>query len=342
MARITEVYQFMERDFSGPVVDVRSPSEYLKGHIPGALNIPLLDDSERVKIGTVYKTSGSGEAVLEGFRLVASSVPAKLEEIRKLSPEKEIRVYCWRGGMRSGAMGWLFESFGYRCIILKGGYKEYRRLVRQILARSYHLVVIGGMTGSGKTDILHVLSAMGEQVLDLEFLASHKGSAFGWLGEKSQPGNEHFENLIASVLSGFDPSRPVFVEDESRTIGHNMIPPELFVQMQEAKTVIVDMPLKMRAERLVRNYGSYKVHELRQCFERIGKRLGGQGLKEAIGALETGNLMKAAEISLGYYDKTYEYGLGRKRKENLIRFNTASIDPEVNASRVIDIIKALK
>ncbi|HEU4717669.1 MAG TPA: tRNA 2-selenouridine(34) synthase MnmH, partial [Bacteroidia bacterium] len=200
-----------------PVADVRSPAEFAGGHIPGAFNIPLFTNEERAAVGTIYKQQGNEAAVLKGLEFVGPKMTAFILKARENAPGKKIAVHCWRGGMRSASMAWLFETAGMEVLLLSGGYKAYRNFVLSNTGRKFDLRVVGGETGSGKTDILHELARKGEQVLDLEGLARHKGSSYGAIGQDPQPTVEQFENDFVHALTKLDPSRPVWIEDESRS-----------------------------------------------------------------------------------------------------------------------------
>jgi len=216
-----------------PVIDVRSPSEFVAGHIPGALNIPLFDDAERAAVGTLYKNEGRIPAILEGLRLSGPAMEGKLRAALSVAREGKLLVHCWRGGMRSEAMAWLFAQGGIATEILEGGYKSYRNYILENLGSRRKMIVLGGMTGSSKTHILRYLKRLGEQVIDLEGLANHKGSAFGSLGQLPQPTTEHFANLLFHEWKELDDRRPLWVEDESRNIGSVFMPENFYLNMQD-------------------------------------------------------------------------------------------------------------
>ena len=191
-----------------PLIDVRSPGEYLRGHIPGAFNVPLFTDQERAVVGTLYKQTGRDAAMLEGLRIIGPKMAEIVEQARTLAPDGKVGVHCWRGGERSASVAWLLEKAGFQeVIVLKRGYKSFRERVLASLSLSWVLEVLGGYTGTGKTELLGLLRQEGEQIVDLEGLAHHKGSSFGGIGEKVQPTTEHFENLLWDALSQLDPGR---------------------------------------------------------------------------------------------------------------------------------------
>ena len=194
------VPDFLSLSSTIPVIDVRSPSEYKAGHIPGAYNIPLFDDKEREIVGTLYKKEGRSKATLKGLQLTGPSMHSKLETALKLAKDNKLLVHCWRGGMRSEAMAWLFSLGDIDTQILDGGYKSYRHFIIDRLSEKRKYIVLGGLTGSGKTEILNYMKNTGHQVVDLEGIACHKGSAFGSLGQSDQPSSEHFANLLYQEL----------------------------------------------------------------------------------------------------------------------------------------------
>jgi len=250
----TDIARFLMLADKTPVVDVRSPSEFNTGHIPGAFNIPLFDDDERAAVGIRYKKEGRVRAILEGLRLSGPSMNSKLDQALKLSKEGKLLVHCWRGGMRSEAMAWLFSLGEIETDILEGGYKSYRHYILESLSVNKKMIVLGGLTGSGKTHILRYLKESGSQIIDLEDLASHKGSAFGSLGQPPQPSSEHFANLLFDQWKKIDENRPVWIEDESRNIGSVFMPEEFYLNMQKNPAIVLLMNIKTRLPRLLEEY----------------------------------------------------------------------------------------
>lgn len=327
---------FLELSQSRPVVDTRSPAEYLSGHIPGAVNIPLFSDAERESVGKVYKQRGRRAAVLEGLKHVGPGLAAKLKAAIKITPGDELLVYCWRGGMRSDSMAWLFETGDLKPILLEGGYKSYRNHLLDHLATRRKTLVLGGMTGSGKTEILQILEQRGEQMVDLEMIASHRGSAFGSLGQGDQPTTEHFANLLFDVWRSLDFNRTIWLEDESRNIGSVFLPELFWNNMQSSTVVAIISSIETRLPRLVSDYSLFPPDELIDSVRRISKRLGGDRTTDAVKAIESGDFAKAAEITLTYYDKAYLYALHRRDKELIHTLYTETGDAEQNASMVLD------
>jgi tRNA 2-selenouridine synthase len=326
--------EFLARRAEMPLVDVRSPSEYAYGHIPGAVNIPLFDDSQRAEVGTLFKKEGSTAAVLRGIELSAPEMPAKLRQALALAPERRMLLYCWRGGMRSEAMAWLFHTGGIKPLLLTGGYKSYRNYILNDLSRRRDFIILGGLTGSGKTGILNYLGSAGAQVTDLERLASHRGSAFGALGQPPQPSSEHFANLLYEELSGKRDGESVWLEDESRNIGTVFMPDSFFEQMRKAPVVALMMSIETRMPRLLEEYTSFPLEQITASVMRISKRLGGDRTREAIGALQRGDFSTAIRITLEYYDKSYRYGLSVRPEGQVVYVETETDDVAVNASKV--------
>lgn len=321
----------------GICLDVRSPGEYQAGHLPGALSFPLFSDAERAEIGTVYKQQSQEKAFELGLLYTGPKMPALVREARQLAAGKTIYLYCWRGGQRSGALAWLLAQAGLEVRVLHGGYKAWRQLAHQTLERPYRLQVIGGGTGSGKTDVLHALSELGVQVLDLEALAAHKGSAFGAIDMPKAPSQEHFINLLAFRLLSMDLSQSIWVEDESRMIGALNIPSPFFNQMQAASCWVIEVPLEERINRLVADYGQVQPQLLRAAFERIGRKLGGQHLQAALASLDAGQMGEAARMALQYYDRAYALDLKERPAERIAQVVVHDHHPQAIARQLLQI-----
>lgn len=300
-----------------PLLDARSTSEYNRGHIPGAQSLPLMDDEARKIIGTIYKQQGREAAVLKGFELIGPEFYQKIIRASELAPDKNVMVYCWRGGMRSNIIAWLLQMAGFKVVLLKGGYKTFRHWVIDQYTLSRNLIVLGGRTGSGKTEMLHMLKAANEQVIDLEGIAHHKGSAFGALGQPQQFLQEHFENHIAWELSFTNSSEPLWIENESRHIGKNQIPNALFEQIRTASKLTVNVDWETRTNRIMQEYGYFETDVLIEKTQDVSRRMGPQNAKAAIQHLTDGDIRSWVEKMLIYYDKTYEHsGLSQENKKS--------------------------
>ncbi len=327
------VPEFLYLSASIPVADVRSPGEYVYGHIPCAVNIPLFDDSQRAEVGTIYKKEGNIRAVLRGIELAAPEMSARLERAIVLAPQKSLLTYCWRGGMRSEAMAWLFSMGGLTPLLLEGGYKAYRNYILTELGKQRQFIILGGLTGSGKTQILRHLMSSGTAVTDLEGLASHKGSAFGALGQSPQPSSEHFANLLYDDLCGKKDIGPVWLEDESRNIGAVFMPDNFYNLMQSSPVIALMMSIETRLPRLLEEYASFPPELIIASVMKISKRLGGDRTRKAVEALMKGDFATAIRITLEYYDKSYHYCLS-KRGGQVIYVETDTDDVALNAARV--------
>lgn len=313
------ISQFLELAQTLPVVDVRSPDEYRQGHIAGAVNIPLFNDKERADVGTTYVKVGRNEAVLQGLEFAGKKMRTLCEAALELK-SKQLLLHCWRGGMRSQSMAWLFETVGLSCVVLEGGYKAFRRAALEEIAASRELRVLSGYTGSGKTEILAELKKRGQQVVDLEGLANHKGSAFGALGQPPQPSVEHFENLLFAELQKTDKTQALWVEDESINIGKIQIPHTFFDRMRRAKTLQVMVSQPVRMQRLLREYGGFEYTLLSESIKKLEKRLGYEKCKRAIELCVAGELEQVTKILLDYYDHAYEFQISTYPPETVTRF----------------------
>ncbi len=300
------------------IFDTRSPGEFSKGHIPGAVNLPLFNDDERAEIGTLYKEKGREAAVLRGLEITGPKLAGFVRSVKSFTEKKQILMHCWRGGMRSSSMAWLLETAGFHVFLLEGGYKSYRKYIReQFSIKAEKLVVLGGMTGTGKTDILAELKKSGEQVIDLEMIANHKGSAFGTIGMNEQPSNEQFENDLYRDWSKLDLGRQIWLEDESKKIGKVEINDPLFLQMREAKLVKISLPREMRIQRLINDYCRVSPEELIMPVKKISRKLGGLREMEIIDHISNGEFHDAISKVLDYYDRGYGYG-NSKRDQNRV------------------------
>lgn len=314
----------------GPILDVRSPAEYAQGHIPGARSFPLFSNEERAEVGICYKQEGREEAIELGFKIVGPKLHALIVRAKALTPECQARVHCWRGGMRSSSMAWLLETAGLHVTVLEGGYKGFRRWGRAILTQPRPIRILGGMTGTGKTAVLQALMDQGEQGLDLEQLANHRGSSYGNLGLPEQPSTEHFENLIMVQWAKLSDRQPVWIEAESCQVGRCRVPNELFDQMERAPVLEVVRSRPERLALLQEIYGSADPAQLIAATERIRKRLGGQRTQAAVAAIREDHLARAIDIVLDYYDKTYQHDLER-RDVSIQTVDISGLSPQESA-----------
>ena len=330
------VDEFLQKAQSLPIIDVRSPGEYERAHIPGAVSIPLFDNDERALVGTKYKNAGKDSAVLLGLDLVGPKLAGFVKQSKKLNPQtKEVLVHCWRGGMRSGSFAWLLDTAGLTASTLVGGYKAYRNAVLSAFAEPRSLFILGGKTGSGKTDILKELARQGEQIIDLEGLAHHKGSTYGAIGQLPQPTTEQFENKIFNEWQILDRNRRVWVEDESRNVGSCFVPVLFWQQMRAAPVAFVDVPKAVRVQRLVAEYTGIDHNLLVEATERISRRLGGKVTKDALDALAQNDYATVADLTLDYYDKAYLHGLSQREPATISKFDVMDDNPAQTAQQLI-------
>ena len=329
---------------SSITIDVRSPAEFEHAHIPHALNLPLFDNEQRALIGTTYKKQSREAAIKAGLPLFGTKMLPMIETVEAWIKDRQkendltkptIYVHCWRGGMRSAAVAWLLDLYGYKVIQLTGGYKAYRNWVLAQFTIPYSLKVLGGYTGSGKTEILHALQEKNYAVIDLEGLAHHKGSAYGAIGQLPQPSQEMFENLLAEKLLEVNKKqKSIWIEDESQRIGTVLIPTPLFHLMRNSTCYFMTIPFEQRLNFIVEGYGSFDQKSLIEATMRIQKRLGGLETKTAIDFITAGALKEAFSILLKYYDKWYEKNAKNEVLPTieLIPVSSETVDPVHNAS----------
>lgn len=307
------VEEFLALRTSQPVIDVRSEGEFEEGHISGAINIPLLNNEARAIVGTAYKKKGQAEAIREGFRLVGPRLAEIIQQTETIAAGKEILVHCWRGGMRSSNFCQFAGMAKVKSQVLKGGYKAYRQFAFEAFQQPLQIILIGGCTGSGKSEVLRALKGQGEQIIDLETLAHHKGSAFGSLMQLPQPTTEQFHNNLFEEIFKLDISKPIWVEDESITIGKVFLPPDFWLRMKSSPIVQMNVSKEVRVQRLVAEYGHADRGEFLEAMTKIVKRLGGQHFKAAKEKLLEGDMASTIEILLTYYDKYYLESIGSKK-----------------------------
>jgi tRNA 2-selenouridine synthase len=365
------VHEFLALAVQHPVLDVRSPGEYNHAHIPAAISFPLFNDEERKEVGTAYKQQSRETAIKIGLDFFGVKMRKMVEEAegicklelgkaddRGIEPappipnSQSLIVHCWRGGMRSAAVAWLLDMYGYKVYLLSGGYKAYRKWVLAQFEKEYSFNIIGGYTGSGKTLLLHELSRQGKTIVDLEGLANHKGSAFGAMEGIPQPGQEMFENMLAEKLQAAshelqeepDPSSPfrgsggaIYLEDESQRIGNLQIPMPLWYTMRKSPVYFMDIPFEARLDYITKDYGKQKKETLKDSILRIQKRLGGLETKNAVNFLEENKYKACFSILLSYYDKWYYKGLhNRENISSLLnKIPCTGVDTPTNAQKLL-------
>jgi len=340
-ANAIDVIDFLNKSKNELIIDVRAPIEFFKGHVPNAINIPLFEDSERAEIGTLYKQQGKDTAVNRGLEIVSPKMTSFVNQVKTLSKNKKVFVYCFRGGMRSNSFAWLMCTSGLNAVIMKGGYKAFRNYVLDYFEQDRKIILLGGKTGSGKTDILKKLNEQNLQIVDLEKIAHHKGSAFGTINEQKQNPQQVFEHQLYHKLSELDTSKFIFIEDESQTIGYNKIPIGLWLQMKQATIIKLEIPFELRVQKLVDDYTTVNIEALKSCVIKIAQQLGSLNTKLCLQYLDENNLHDVARLSLIYYDKAYEYSY-KNKKQPIINLNSDTIDAEINALSVKKLIDTLK
>jgi len=340
--RRVDVKSFLLKETYVPVIDVRSPGEYADGHIVGALNLPLFTDEERASVGTTYTKIGKGEALELGLEIVGPKMNLLAKKAKSLALDGKLKTHCWRGGMRSEKMAWLFELMGLEVQVLDGGYKAFRQQLLEDFKNLEKLIVLQGPTGSGKTEILHQLSENGEQILDLEKRANHKGSAFGALGLGEQPNTSQFQNLLYADLLKLDPTKRIWIESESLSIGRVYLPETLWGNMNNSDVIELQIDRSIRAKRVVEEYGHFEEALLAASIDKIKSRFGGNRVKEALELLQENKLEKVALLLLDYYDKAYAFSKNKYKKREIASLSPDSNDPANIALKLIRMANNLK
>lgn len=343
------IERFLELSKQHVVIDVRSPAEYAHAHIPEAHSLPLFSDEERKIVGTAYKQQSRKAAIKIGLDFFGPKMRKMVEQVEELTGNvgeatrgddlpiaKCLLLYCWRGGMRSAGVAWLLDLYGFKVFSLIGGYKAFRNYVLETFRLPFQFKILGGYTGSGKTEMLKALQHQGEVGIDLEEIAKHKGSAFGKM-ECEQPSQEMFENVLSQELRGklaISPTgllrsngqglnsphtihhSPIWLEDESQRIGDINIPHELWKTIRQSPVYFFDIPFEKRLHRIVEEYGDMDKEKLIDCIIRIQQRLGNLETKNAINYLHENNTVECFRILLKYYDKWYLKSLHNRNNLN--------------------------
>lgn len=361
------VEQFVAYSLQYPLIDVRSPGEYAHAHIPGAHSLPLFDDAERKLVGTTYKQIGRQDAIKIGLDYFGPKMRSMVEFVEQRTKagrpahtpaytrtqndhqhtEQEntkkftVLVHCWRGGMRSGAVSWLLDLYGFEVYVLEGGYKAFRNWTLAQFQKDYPFKLIGGYTGSGKTGVLQELLRRGHSILDLEGIARHKGSAFGGLDKLPQPSTEMFENSLAYQLFQHTKNKPgtaLWVEDESQRIGDVNLPMDLWHCFRTKPLFFLNVPFEERLKNIAVEYGRYKKEALINAIVRIQKRLGPLETKTAVNSLLENDIVGCFSILLKYYDKQYSKALhNRPNLEAVInKISTEGVDASINTAKILE------
>ena len=318
-----------------PVIDVRSPGEFEQGRLPNSHNMPLLDNEERVIVGTIYKQVGPKEAFKIGLEFIGPKMSGFIDFAEKLGSE-ELLVHCWRGGQRSQSVATLLSTYGFKVNTLSGGYKTYRQAAINFFNSPLPITVLTGYTGSRKTEVLHELAKRGEQVIDLEGLANHQGSAFGRQPSEIQPSVEQFQNMLFEEFRKMDLNKRIWLEDESMRIGGVNMTQELYQQKNAAPCVFMEIPIESRIQNLVSNYGKQDEKNLIRATKSIQKKLGIKEAQTAIEHIKEGNAEAAAAIILKYYDKRYSKSIVDKSDHTTLHLTLDSRNPAELAEAILD------
>ncbi|MCP5536404.1 MAG: tRNA 2-selenouridine(34) synthase MnmH [Akkermansiaceae bacterium] len=295
------------------IIDVRSPSEFAEDHLPGAVNLPVLSDEERVVVGTLYKDKPFAARRLGAALISANAARYLQSHFAEKGKSYTPLVYCWRGGMRSSSLAFILRSVGWRARLVKGGYKAFRKFVSEEIARltsqpDFHLTVLAGQTGVAKTRLLHTLRAQGAQILDLEGLANHKGSVLGLTPNTVQPSQKRFETKLWHALSQLDPTRPVFTEAESNRIGGLHCPPPLWKKLGEGTVINIELALEKRAAFLLDDYPYFTTapDHLKSLLEKLVRLRGRAQVQAWHDQIDAGKWLEFVESVLrDHYDLVY-------------------------------------
>jgi len=302
------------------IIDVRSPSEFAEDHAPGAINLYVFDDAERAEVGTIYKQDSPFKARKLGAALVSANISHWIQtHFLDKSRDYQPLVYCWRGGQRSMSMATILSRIGWETTVIEGGYKQYRKLVIQILDEYpplFEFIVVSGLTGTAKTDFLKVLSQQGEQVIDLEGLANHRGSLLGPHPETPQPSQKYFETQLAWTFRAFDPARPVWIESESNKIGNLHCPATLWGRMRAARRIELRAPFQARVDYLLGNYAFFvdNPERLKHTIEALKFRHGSEKVSAWNAMIDRGDWREfVASLLQDHYDPAYQASIRKNR-----------------------------
>jgi tRNA 2-selenouridine synthase len=331
VATVAQIPEYTE------IIDARTPSEYAEDHIPGAINLPVLDDEERVRVGTLHKQVSAFEAKKVGAALVSRHIADHLEQYFAAKPHGyKPLVYCWRGGNRSGSMAHVLQKVGFKAGQLDGGYKNYRRAVvaeLETLPAQFDFRVICGPTGCGKSRLLQALQAKGAQVLDLEALAAHRGSLLGDLPDQPQPSQKWLESSIWWQLKQFDPARPVYVESESKKIGKLRVPDALLAAIRSSQSLWLDVAIEHRVQLLLEEYEHFLAspQTLLAQIEHLAELRGRDTIarwSELIGQKRWDEFVR--DMLQNHYDPAYQKSLAKNytEREGSFKFTLSGTSPD--------------
>ncbi len=329
------------------IIDVRSPSEFAEDHIPGAINLPVLDDAERAEVGTIYKQVSPFTARKIGAALVTKNISLHLSQhFADKGKDYHPLIYCWRGGQRSGSMAWLLGQIGWRVTVVEGGYKTYRTYVRHSLEElplNFTYQILRGKTGTGKTHILRQMGKLGAQFLDLENLANHRGSLLGeeWNHQPlPQPSQKYFESLLLQKLQSFNPEELVWVESESNKIGRVYLPKSLWEKMKHSQCVGIELPMASRVNFLLQEYPHLITNPdiLKLKLERLKSLYGWEKIKTWYQLIDNQQWAYLFQGLLEYhYDPTYKYSMQR----DFPKLTKIISIPDLSENRIASLVESL-
>lgn len=334
------IFEFFDLSKMYPVIDVRSPQEFADAHIPHAYNVPLFSDDQRAVVGTIYKKRGKQEAITIGLEFVGPQLIQYLMTVETICAEKNTKtiiVYCARGGMRSKSFAMFLACSGYTVYQLIGGFKAFKNYLSEQTNKPYKCTVLGGTTGSGKTELLALLAQQGEQVIDLEALAHHKGSAFGSLGELQQPTQAQFIINCLLHLMACDNKKTIWIEKESYKIGNLSIPTQLWNLLKSAPIIYITTQKEERLNNLVDQYARHNSDDIQKCIMSLAKKLGGFQTCELCTAVCKKDYRTVASKLLDYYDAQYIYSLQKNRLQPLTHISFI----HESAQERVDILKKM-
>lgn len=346
MSRPVNVIRHPDYSSYSEIIDVRSPSEFAEDHVPGAINLWVLDDEQRVEVGTLYKQVSSFEAKKVGAALVSRNIAQWLEKhFHSKGKDYKPLVYCWRGGQRSMGMATILSRITWDTSLLEGGYKNYRADVREILdnkAGQLKLCVVAGLTGTAKTKILHQLRNAGEQIIDLEGLANHKGSLLGEAPDQPQPSQKYFESLLASEIAKLDENRITWIEAESNKIGRIHCPQSLWENMRQSPIIRIEAGIEQRVQFLLNDYPHFveSPDVLKTRLNYLRQVRGHETVNRWLGLIDTGRWeLFVQDVLESHYDLSYQKSIKKNRREALATVELKNMDDLSLKQSSLEIIK---